>query len=380
MDGRDRCEELDDMIRILQVVNIMDRAGLETMLMNYYRHIDREKIQFDFLTHRSQSGAYDEKIRKMGGKVYHAPRLYPNQYSQYFRFMKKFFEEHPEYKIIHSHIDAMSYFPLRAAKENHIPIRIAHSHSSKLDRDLKLPIKYMALKNIEKVANVNCACGSVAGKFMFPNNDFHVVNNAIELNSFTFDEKIRNIKRRELKVENQFVIGHVGRYCYIKNQMFLLDVFKYVLAERENSHLLLIGKGEDQDKLKKKIRDLGIENKVSLLIDRADVAELYQAMDVFVLPSLFEGLPMVGVEAQANGLPCVVSDKISKEIMLTNNIMMLRIRDGAQRWSTEILDCNLARDESANAELSEAGYDVEMEASKLQQMYFELLKQFKVEG
>ena len=284
MDGRDRCEELDDMIRILQAVNIMDRAGLETMLMNYYRHIDREKIQFDFLTHRSQSGAYDEKIRKMGGKVYHAPRLYPNQYSQYFRFMKKFFEEHPEYKIIHSHIDAMSYFPLRAAKENHIPIRIAHSHSSKLDRDLKLPIKYMALKNIEKVANVNCACGSVAGKFMFPNNDFHVVNNAIELNSFTFDEKIRNIKRRELKVENQFVIGHVGRYCYIKNQMFLLDVFKYVLAERENSHLLLIGKGEDQDKLKKKIRDLGIENKVSLLIDRADVAELYQAMDVFVLP------------------------------------------------------------------------------------------------
>ena len=141
MDGRDRCEELDDMIRILQAVNIMDRAGLETMLMNYYRHIDREKIQFDFLTHRSQSGAYDEKIRKMGGKVYHAPRLYPNQYSQYFRFMKKFFEEHPEYKIIHSHIDAMSYFPLRAAKENHIPIRIAHSHSSQWDRDLRLRLQ-----------------------------------------------------------------------------------------------------------------------------------------------------------------------------------------------------------------------------------------------
>ena len=134
------------MIRILQVVNIMDRAGLETMLMNYYRNIDRTKVQFDFLTHRIEKGAYEDEIISMGGKVYHAPRLYPQNYKKYFGFMKAFFMEHPEYKIIHSHIDAMSYFPLQAAKNSGVPVRIAHSHSSKFDRDIKLPIKFIAKK------------------------------------------------------------------------------------------------------------------------------------------------------------------------------------------------------------------------------------------
>lgn len=368
------------MVRILQAVNIMDRAGLETMLMNYYRHVDRDKIQFDFLTHRSQYGAYDEQIKKMGGQVYHAPRLYPNNYAQYFKYMKRFWKEHPEYSIIHSHIDAMSYFPLKSAKENKIPIRIAHSHSSKLDRDIKFPIKYVALKHIDTVANVNFACGSVAGKFMFPNTDFKVINNAIELDTFAFNEAKREAKRKELGLENQFVIGHVGRYCYIKNQTFLLNILKHVLQEKKNSHLLLIGQGEDQDKLKHKIHDLGIEDHVSLLIDRADVAELYQTMDIFVMPSLFEGLPVVGVEAQANGLPCIVSDRISKEIMLTNNITMMGLEEGAKQWASQILNCTQLRNGKARQELSKAGYDIEVEAPKLQKIYFELLNQLDMEG
>lgn len=136
------------MIRVLQCVNIMDRAGLETMLMNYYRNIDRTEVQFDFLTHRSDKGVYDEEIEKLGGRVYHAPRLYPQNYPLYFRWMRDFFGHHTEYKIVHSHIDTMSYFPLAAAKKAGIPVRIAHSHSSQLDKDIKFPIKFLALKRI----------------------------------------------------------------------------------------------------------------------------------------------------------------------------------------------------------------------------------------
>lgn len=367
------------MIRILQAVNIMDRAGLETMLMNYYRHIDRDRIQFDFLTHRSTDGAFDEEIRKMGGRVYHAPRLYPNQYAKYFKYMKSFFEEHPEYKIVHSHIDSMSYFPLRAAKDNHVPIRIAHSHSSKLDRDLKLPIKYVALKSIRNVANVNFACGTVAGRFMFDEN-FKIIHNAVDLKQFVFNKKIRNEKRKELGLEEKFVIGHVGRYCYIKNQLFLLDVFKAVLERRKNSHLLLIGKGEDQRKIEQKILGLDLQDKVSLLIDRSDVADLYQTMDIFVMPSLFEGLPVVGIEAQASGLPCIVSDRISREVMITNSIKECAIESGVKYWAEKILDCDLSRNANAYQLLAEAGYDIELETPKLEQIYLDLLKQFNVEG
>ena len=155
---------MSEPIRILQVVNKMDRAGLETMLMNYYRNIDRSKVQFDFLTHREERGAYDDEIESLGGKIYRMPRLMPQNYPKYFKKMKSFFKEHPEYKIVHSHIDAMSSFPLRAAKKAGVKIRIAHSHSSKLDRDLKLPIKYVSKKLITKYANYYFASSSTNSK------------------------------------------------------------------------------------------------------------------------------------------------------------------------------------------------------------------------
>ena len=310
------------MIRILQVVNIMDRAGLETMLMNYYRNIDRTKVQFDFLTHRIEKGAYEDEIISMGGKVYHAPRLYPQNYKKYFGFMKAFFMEHPEYKIIHSHIDAMSYFPLQAAKNSGVPVRIAHSHSSKFDRDIKLP------------------------------------RNAVDIEKFKYDSIIRERKRKELGIENKFIVGHVGRYCYIKNQMFLIDVFNCVIKFKPNAHLLLVGKGENQKKIEEKIEKLGLKNKVTLLIDRSDVAELYQAMDIFVMPSLFEGLPVVGIEAQASGMPCLVSNRISKELLITSNIKMINLDKNKEEWAKEIMNTSITRNGNARQELIDAGYDI----------------------
>lgn len=364
------------MLRVLQVVNIMDRAGLETMLMNYYRKIDRERVQFDFLTHRPDKGAYEDEILSMGGKVYHAPRLYPQNYVEYYKFMKEFFGNHPEYKIVHSHIDTMSAFPLHTAKLNQIPVRIAHSHTSKLDIDAKLPIKYLAKLMIPKVANFNCACGNIAGEFLFGKREYKLINNAIDLKQFEFDEDIREKKRCELSLGDAFVVGHVGRYSYIKNQSFLIDVFQELLRINSNSKLLLIGKGDDESLLRQKIIDLKLEDKVLFLVDRDDVHELYQAMDVFVMPSLFEGLPVVGVEAQASGVPCIVSDRVSKEILLTDRISMMSLERTPEEWARQAIFMQQGQRTLSMEQLKLQGYDSQTEATKLMKWYEELSKDF----
>lgn len=366
------------MIRILQSVNIMDRAGLETMLMNYYKNIDRSKVQFDFLTHRNEIGAYENEIKELGGQVYHAPRLYPQNYLQYFIYMKKFFKEHSEYKIIHSHIDSMSYFPLLAAKKSGIPIRIGHSHNSKLDKDLKYPIKLYALKGMPKVANIYFSCGKLAGKFMWKNRKFKIVHNAIDLTKFAFNESLRRTIRNKLNItDDTFVIGHVGRFNKVKNQLFLLDIFNEIVKEKPNSLLILIGKGEDEIKIRDKIHELHLNGKVSILIDRPDVYELYQSFDIFVMPSLFEGLPVVGVEAQANGLPCIFSKNISDEIILTHNAEQLLLMDNAKEWADKILSKDIIRNSEACSELKRSGYDIKTEAKKLEEWYLNTYNQIK---
>lgn len=359
------------MVRILQVVNKMDRAGLETMLMNYYRNIDRTQLQFDFLVHRNEVGAYDGEIKEMGGCIYHAPRLYPNNYIKYFKYMKVFFAEHPEYLIVHSHIDSMSFFPLLAAKKNGVLTRIGHSHSSSLDRDIKLPIKYMSLKLMPTVANVHLSCSDRAGQFMYPDGDYKILRNAIDIEKFEFNEQMRVKIRKKLDVQGKFVLGHVGRFYYVKNQSFLLDVFFEVLKRKADSVLILVGKGEDEQKLRKKANDLGMADKVIFLIDRDDVDEIYQAFDIFVMPSLFEGLPVVGVEAQANGMPCVFSNMISREVLLTNNVCEMEINKSAKEWAEKILSLNVERNLISKDELKEKGYDIKLESKKLQDWYLD---------
>ena len=361
------------MIRVLQCVNIMDRAGLETMLMNYYRNIDRNEIQFDFLTHRPEKGTYDDEIERLGGKVYYAPRLYPQNYPAYFKWMAEFFKKHPEYKIVHSHIDTMSYFPLLAAKKSGIPYRIAQSHNSRIGKDFKWPIKFFALKRLPYVANIYFACGQKAGEFIFKDRKFTVINNAIDTNKFKYDKDKRESKRNGLHIaKDTFAVGHVGRFNYVKNQLFLIDIFNQILISKPNSKLILCGKGEDLDKIRDKIKNLEIEDKVIILIDRDDVNELYQAMDVFVMPSIFEGLPVVGVEAQTNGLPTMFSDTISKEVLLTSNARLCSLKEDAKSWAEVILNTNVERNRYAVEEITRAGFDIKNEAKKLTNAYMHI--------
>ncbi|HFK5921467.1 TPA: glycosyltransferase [Enterococcus faecium] len=286
------------MIRILQCVNDMHRAGLETMLMNYYRNIDRTKIQFDFLTHRPYKSDYDEEIISLGGKVYYAPRLYPQNYPKYFKWMEQFFKDHPEYEIVHSHIDAMSYLPLKAAKKAGIPIRIAHSHNTSIDRDFKYLLKQYYRCKLTSVLTHEFSCGKVAGDFLFRNDKFTLIPNAVDAKKFYYDESIRNDVRMKLGISSQtFVMGHIGRISYSKNHRFLIEIFKEFHAIKNNSVLLIIGTGDMEEEIKNYAKKSGIDDDIKFLGNRNDIEKFYQAFDVLMLPSLFEGVPLVGIEA-----------------------------------------------------------------------------------
>lgn len=360
------------MIRILQCVNDMHRAGLETMLMNYYRNIDRTKIQFDFLTHRPYRSDYDDEIEKMGGKVYYAPRLYPQNYPNYFKWMKIFFKEHPEYKIVHSHIDTMSYLPLLAAKKAGVPIRIAHSHNTSLDRDFKYLLKQYFRLKINSVCTHRLACGEEAGKFLFGNRSFKVIPNAIDAEKFYFNEELRNKKREELGIKNEFVVGHVGRLSYQKNHKFLIEIFKELLKTEPESLLLLVGVGEKEQEIRNQVENLGIDDKVRFLGNRSDVNELYQAMDVFVMPSFFEGIPVVGVEAQFADLPCIFSDKVPKEVKFNKKTTFISLNSSIEDWVALIGEKKQMVRNSNNTDLHNSQYEIKKAYSILEKMYISL--------
>lgn len=325
------------MIRVLQCVNDMHRAGLETMLMNYFRHIDRDEIMFDFLTHRPWKADYDDEITDLGGKVYHAPRLYPQNYPAYHRYMRRFFGNHPEYRIVHSHIDAMSYLPLAAAKRAGIPVRIAHSHNTSIDPDLKYLLKMYYRRRLPGVATDYLACGTEAGEFLFGGRPFTVIPNAIDTSLFAFNQEVRNQVRNQLQLGDRFVIGSVGRLTYQKNLGFLLNVFQELVRLSPKSVLLIIGGGEEEEALRKQAVTSGVSDKVRFLGIRDDVNQLYQAMDVFVMPSHYEGLPVVGIEAQCSGLPCVFSANITEELRLSDRAFFLDINCAPESWATFIL-------------------------------------------
>lgn len=325
------------MIRILQCVNNMHRAGLETVLMNYYRNIDRTKIQFDFLMHRSEQSDYDDEIESLGGRIYRAPRLYPQNYPAYFAFMRQFFAEHPEYWIVHSHIDSMSYLPLLAAKRAGVPVRIAHSHSASLDRDAKYLLKQLYRMALGVVATHRFSCGQAAGEFLFRGKDFLCIPNAIDAEQFRYREAVRLAKRQELGLEDQLVLGHAGRFTAVKNHTFLLEVFFEVLKKRPDGILLLVGTGELEARMRNKAEGLGISGSVRFLGSRSDMCGLYQAMDILVMPSFYEGVPLVGLEAQFSGLPCIFSDRVSQEVCFTDNCHFLSLELGPEHWAEQIL-------------------------------------------
>ncbi len=362
-------------IRVLQVVTHMERGGLESMIINYYRHIDREKVQFDFLVHRQEQASFDDEIESLGGRIYRLPRLVPWS-KNYLSALNCFFDEHPEYKVVHVHQDCLSSVILRGAAQHNVPVRIAHSHNANQDRNLKYPIKLWYRRSIPQYATNLFACGRDAGDWMFSGAPYQIINNAIDAAAYTCNPAKRTEMRRQLGLTGELLVGHVGRFNPQKNHPFLLDIFATLLKEEPNAVLLLVGGGEDMPRMQTKAHALGIAEHVRFLGIRSDVADLMQAIDVFVFPSLYEGLPVTMVEAQAAGLPCLISDKVPPECILTDGLVdILPLSADPETWAEKILEKRAVPRTDRRSEIAAHGFDITTEAIKLQEFYINAYEQ-----
>lgn len=328
------------MIRIAHSVSNMDRAGIETMLMNYYRRVDTERFQFDFIVNKKVPGHYDEEIRSMGGRIFQSPGLNPIVFPQYMDFIKDMVQNNPEIGILHAHNEAMGWYALHGAKLAGLRVRIAHAHNTSIIRDYKYPLKQFCKRFIYGDTTHIFACGNAAGEYYFGdrwNREGIVLPNAIETAKFAFSEEVRSRLRREYQLGNAFVIGHVGRFNIQKNHTRILDIFAAVLKQRADSVLILIGIGELEEEMKQKAKALKIADRVRFLGLRSDVYDWYQVMDAFLMPSLFEGLPVTGIEAQTSGLPCYFSDCVTDEIVLLPESCNFHLKAANDKWADKIL-------------------------------------------
>ena len=367
----ERTDHMRNPIRVLQVVTHMNRGGLETMLMNYYRHIDRERVQFDFLVHRFERAAYDDEIESLGGIIHRLPRLVPWSPS-YLNALNQFFSSHPEYQIVHVHQDCLSSVALKAAKKHGIPVRIAHSHSSSQDKNLKYLIKLFYKHFIPKYATHLLACGTQAGNWMFSGHPFVILNNAIDASAYSFDPILRQHVRTSLGVSsNIFLVGHVGRFSPPKNHIYLMDIFTELHKKEPNAVLLLVGDGELRQSIEQKVQALGLSDYVIFTGIRSDVNQLMQAMDVFVFPSLYEGLPVTMVEAQAAGLPCFISDKVPPECILTGLVTQIPLEESPEKWTKSIYSVRGSKRTDTYSEITQAGFDIRKNAAWLEGFYLD---------
>ncbi|MGP4106351.1 glycosyltransferase family 1 protein [Virgibacillus sp. L01] len=363
-------------LRVLHVVVNMNRGGAETLIMNLYRNIDRTKVQFDFLT--CKKGAFDSEIISMGGKIHRIPYVTEVGHIGFNRALKQFLKKHHEYKIIHSHMDKMSGFVLRAAKKVNIPVRIAHSHSTESEGGFASRFyKWYAGSHINSCANHLYACSHAAANWLFKNKSekAYILKNGIETEKYHYTQKTYYNIRKEFQIEKDtLVLGHVGRFSAPKNHLFLLEIFAGINKKVPNSVLLLAGDGPLKPKIEEKIRALNLDGKVKLLGVRQDIHRLLKAFDMFIFPSLYEGLPVTLIEAQGTGLPCLISDTITKEVDMDvglverlpltdkNNWMncILKIKAGVK---TRVIDQNA---------LSKKGYDIRETARQTQASYLAL--------
>lgn len=356
---------MSEPIRVLQVVTIMERAGLETRIMDIYRNIDKAKIQFDFLTHRMEEGDYDAEIKSLGGIVYHMPGIKPWGILQYLQRLNRFFAEHPEYRITHVHLNSYSGWVQRAAQNAGVPVRITHSRASGLDLNWKSIFKAASKLVVNAPTTHKFACSHQAGEWLFgkkgiqPPNEFMVIPNGFNLRKFTFSQNIRELKRKELGLTNEIAVVHVGRLSSPKNHKFLLEIFKEIHDREINSKLFLIGNGELEDAIKERIKKLHLENNCIFLGSIPNVGDYLNAMDVMVFPSLYEGFGTVVLEAQCNGLPTLASDVLPKDTQITECLEFMNLNEPASKWSDIILKMfsSIGR-KDRTAEIQLAGYDI----------------------
>ena len=372
-----------DPVRVLMCVGKLNiGGGAEGLVMDWYRGIDRGLLQFDFLTHTPRSGdasSYEDEIISLGGRVFYIRRSFLH-YLRYQKELRKFFCEHPEIKTVQSHINAMSAPVLRAAKKSGMPVRIAHSHTTRLRPDLKMPLKILSKLMLRRYATHLFACSKRAGEWLFGKKTVRdggvtVIPNAINVRRFEFDAAKRAGLRQKLWIgENQPVFGHVGRFIYAKNHGFIIDIFAEIKKESPGAVLLLIGDGELMGDIKQKCRDLEVWDSVIFAGTVGNIEEYLWAMDAFLFPSRFEGVPCSVIEAQAAGLPCLISDTVTSEVGITSLAEFLSLKSPPEVWAKKALAATAPNErKSMHDEIKAAGFDSADAAKKLQEFYLKTI-------
>lgn len=372
-------KEMEGPIRILHVLGSLNRGGAETMIINLYRNIDRSKVQFDFVIHTNRKCDFNEEVEKLGGKIYNVSRYNGKNHFKYEKEWNLFFKNHPEYKVIHGHMRSTAAIYLKIAKKRGL-ITIAHSHSTasrgnKIQRTVKnimqIPIRY--------IADYLFACSYDSGRWLYgkraiKNQNFIILNNAIDTYEYFYDEDKRNDLRKKLNLESKYVIGHVGSFTYPKNHEFLINIFYEIQKFNKDAVLLLVGDGELKKNIIEKVQRLKINDKVIFTGVVSNVKDYMQIMDVFVFPSIFEGVPVTLVEAQAMGLPCIISNKITSEVILTSLVKILGLNNTSD-WTSSILHTKVSGNrESYNELIKNSQYDVDKSTSWIQNFYIEQFK------
>lgn len=358
-------------VRVLHLLQRMEPAGVQSFLMNLYRSIDKSKVQFDFLVHYKEHQFYDDEIRSMGGQIYKFSVRENYNLALYKRQLRRFFAGHDEYTVLHGHMETLSGIWMKEAERAGIPTRIAHSHTAGFGKGPKAAVREVFRRQYPLYATDLFACSKAAGDFMFPGRAYRLIPNAIDVQRYTFRAKVRSEVRAELGIdEDTLVVGHIGRFHRSKNQLFLLEIMSELSSLMHSCQLIIAGDGEERSAIEAKIAELGINDCVRLLGKRQDACRLYQAFDAFVLPSHFEGMPLVGIEAQASGCPSFFSTGVSPETGITDLATFIPLDSGPRLWAQKIAGFKLRNPRPHYAtEVSSAGFDVRGLARTMERFY-----------
>lgn len=366
---------MNNVIRVLHISYGMDRGGAETLIMNIYRNIDRNKVQFDFLLHSPIKTTYEDEILSLGGRIHHIPRFLGFNKIAYDKALKKFLIEHEEYQIIHDHLMDSVTETFKIAKELG-RTTIAHSHTVQEYNSLSSIIRFFFRKNIYKYADYCFACSQEAGIWMYRGKKkFTVINNAIDTSKYAFNENTRESVRKNLKISSSdFVVGTVGRLAKEKNQKRLIKIFSQLTKQKEKSKLIIVGDGALRKELEKECKTLNIENEVLFLGSRDDIPSLLCAFDLFLFTSFSEGLGISIIEAEASGLPIVMPTSMPKEVDIIKSLITRANLDSSnKKWVSKILSSHPINRDNQYKKIACAGYDIKAVSKELEDFYVSII-------
>ncbi len=364
-------------VRVLMLFTIMNRGGAETMVMNYFRSIDRSKLVFDFIVHREKKGDYDDEIRALGGKIFILPAITPGSILRYQRAIKSFFNEHQEYHIIHGHCSELGLWIYKEASKRGIHFIAAHAHNAPVGWDLKMPFRNMLKHLMRPYLTHFFTCSADSARWLFgPQRAVKAIfqPNAVNASDFQYNEEKRSMIREREGWGDKLILGNVARFDKQKNHLFLVDVISQIVKERQDILCVLIGaSGGEYEKVKQRINELQLESYIQFYETRSDIPDLMQGMDILLFPSLHEGLSVTMIEAQSSGLKIVTSTGVSDQVAIVPELVdFLPLESGSGYWSDHIRQVKYPR-ENTLIKIRNARFDIHENARWLTGVYLEAL-------